>query len=73
MEIYYATCKKIPQRKILVLDELNKIDLCLYQIVLFAYNSKSSSVAVRTGLRPVKAHVTFVRFDYNSKSLSAAT
>ena len=34
--------------------------------------SKSSSAAVRTGLRPVKAHVTMVRFDYNSKSSSAA-
>ena len=30
--------------------------------------SKSSSAAVRTGLRPVKAHVTLVHFDYNSKS-----
>ena len=35
-------------------------------------NSKSSSAAVRTGLRPVKAHITLVHFDYNSKSSPAA-
>ena len=39
---------------------------------LLFLNSKSSSAAVRTELRPIKAHVTSVRFDYNSKSSSAA-
>ena len=33
--------------------------------------SVSSSAAVRTRLRPVKAHVTLLRFGYNSKSSSA--
>ena len=35
MEAYCVTCEKILQTKILASEELNKIDQCLYKLVLF--------------------------------------
>ena len=35
METYCVNCKKILRTKLLALEELDKIDLCLYQILLF--------------------------------------
>ena len=53
--------KKIPNTSDLAKKQI-------YKLILVHFDYNSSSAPVRTGLRPVKAHVTLVRFNYNSTS-----
>ena len=47
METYCVTCRKIPNIKILVLEEQNKIDQYFYQITLFVVRKSESVLKIK--------------------------
>ena len=47
METYCVTCRKIPNIKILVLEEQNKIDQYFYQITLFLVRKSESVLKIK--------------------------
>ena len=47
METYCVICRKIPNIKILVLEEQNKIDQYFYQITLFVVRKSESVLKIK--------------------------
>ena len=51
METYCVSCKKILQIEIQVLEKLNKIDQCFYQIVLFVVRKNQLLLKIKNSIK----------------------